>query len=59
MKIFDEEADESLFRLEFIQGLQIECNSTELKNLNKEADEIIAIFSAGIKIIKENNNIKN
>jgi four helix bundle protein len=58
LKIVDEEADESLFWLEFIQGLEIECDQVQLENLIKEADELVAIFSAGIKTIKAKNNIK-
>ncbi len=58
LKIVDEEADESLFWLEFIQGLEIECDQVQLKKLIKEADELVAIFSAGIKTIKAKNNIK-
>lgn len=55
----DEEADESLFWLEFIKGLEIDCDKNELEKLIKEADELVAIFSAGIKTIKAKNNIKN
>jgi four helix bundle protein len=56
LKIVDEEADESLFWLEFIQELKIDCNKIELEKLIKEADELVAIFSAGIKTIKSRNN---
>ncbi len=59
LKIVDEEADESLFWLEFIKRLEIKCDNVELEKLIKEADELVAIFSAGIKTIKEKNNIKN
>ncbi len=59
LKVVDEEADESLFWLEFIKGLEIECDKIELEKLIKEADELVAIFSAGIRTIKEKNNIKN
>ena len=52
----DEEADESLFWLEFIKDLNISCNTIELERLIKEADELVAIFSAGIKTIKSRNN---
>jgi four helix bundle protein len=58
LKIVDEEADESLFWLIFIQGLEIECDQVQLENLIKEADELVAIFSAGIKTTKAKNNIK-
>jgi len=53
LKIVDEEADESLFWLEFIQGLEIECDKLILEKLIKEANELVSIFSAGIKTIKE------
>jgi four helix bundle protein len=52
LKIVDEESDESLFWLDFIKGLEINCNKIELERLIKEADELTAIFSAGIKTIK-------
>ena len=58
LKIVDEEADESLFWLEFIQGLELDCDKVQLDKLIKEADELVAIFSAGIKTIKAKNNIK-
>lgn len=58
LKIVDEEADESLFWLEFIKELEIECDKIELEKLIKEANELVAIFSAGIKTIKTRNNIK-
>jgi four helix bundle protein len=56
LKIVDEEADESLFWLEFIKELEIDCDKKELDKLIKEADELVAIFSAGIKTIKSRNN---
>ncbi|PRZ26104.1 four helix bundle protein [Flavobacterium granuli] len=59
LKIVDEEADESLFWLEFIKGLEIECDKVRLEKLIQEANELVSIFSAGIKTIKEKNNIKN
>ncbi len=52
LKIVDEEADESLFWLEFIQELKIDCDDDELEKLIKEADELVAIFSSAIKKIK-------
>ena len=58
LKIVDEEADESLFWLEFIQGLEIDCDKNELERLIKEANELVSIFSAGIKTIKQKNNLK-
>jgi four helix bundle protein len=59
LKIVDEEADESHFWLDFIKGLEIKCDKIELERLIKEADELVAIFSSGIKTIKAKNNIKN
>lgn len=56
LKIVDEEADETLFWLEFIKDLEIKCDKNELNYLMKEADELVAIFSAGIKTIKAKNN---
>lgn len=52
LKIEDEEADESLFWLEFIQELEIDCDKNELERLIKEADELVAIFSSAIRTIK-------
>jgi len=42
--------------LEFIKDLEIKCDKNELNYLMKEADELVAIFSAGIKTIKAKNN---
>jgi len=56
LKVVDEEADESLFWLEFIKGLEIKCDSAELQKLIKEADELTAIFSAAIRTIKAKSN---
>lgn len=52
LKIVDEEADESLFWLEFINELEIKCNKSELPFLIKEANELVSIFSATIRTIK-------
>jgi four helix bundle protein len=52
LKIVDEEADETLFWLEFIKELDIKCDEKELQELMKEADELVAIFSAAIRTIK-------
>lgn len=56
LKIVDEEADESLFWLEFIQELEIDCDKKELEKLIKEADELVAIFSSAIRTIKSKRN---
>ncbi|MGG7036942.1 MAG: four helix bundle protein [Flavobacterium sp.] len=58
LKVVDEEADESLFWLEFINDLEIECDKNELKELINEVNELVSIFSAAIKTIKEKNNLK-
>ena len=58
LKVVDEEADESLFWLEFIKGLEVPCDKTVLDSLIKEANELVSIFSAAIKTIKEKNNSK-
>ena len=55
LKVVDEEADESLFWLEFLKELEIKYNTVELERLIKEADELVSIFSAGIKTIKSRN----
>lgn len=52
LKVVDEEADESLFWLEFIQDVEVKCNVDELKYLLKESNELVSIFSAAIKTIK-------
>ncbi|OFY82662.1 MAG: hypothetical protein A3F72_02275 [Bacteroidetes bacterium RIFCSPLOWO2_12_FULL_35_15] len=55
LKIVDEEADETLFWLEFIKDLEIECDNKELEYLMKESDELVAIFSSSIRTIKSKN----
>jgi four helix bundle protein len=55
LKVVDEEADESLFWLEFISDLELKCNGDELKFLMSEANELVSIFSAPIKTIKSKN----
>src|SRR6186713_1849470 len=55
LKVVDEEADETLFWLEFIKDLEVQCDNKELEYLMKEADELTAIFSAGIRTIKSRN----
>ena len=57
LKVVDEEADECLFWLEFIYELKLKCDQDELKFLLKEADELVAIFSASIKTIKSKRNL--
>ncbi|MBI4929145.1 MAG: four helix bundle protein [Bacteroidetes bacterium] len=57
LKVVDEEADESLFWLEFIDELGLECNKMELEYLKKEANELVSIFSSAIKTIKSKNGV--
>lgn len=59
LKIVDEEADETLFWLEFINDLEFICDKTELNLLMKEANELVAIFSAAIRTIKSQNSNPN
>jgi len=55
LKMVDEEADESLFWLEFINELEFNCNKKELILLIKEANELVSIFSASIRTIQSKN----
>ena len=55
LKIVDEEADETLFWLQFINDLELTCNKNHLNGLIKEADELVAIFSSSIRTIKSKN----
>ncbi|HHT9145893.1 MAG TPA: four helix bundle protein [Candidatus Wunengus sp. YC61] len=51
LKIVEEESDESLFWLEFIAELNLMDNKL-LENLLKEANELVAIFTAAVKTSK-------
>jgi four helix bundle protein len=51
LKIVNEEADESLFWLEFIDELELPVDKKEISRLKKEANELVAIFSSSIKTI--------
>ncbi len=55
LKIVDEEADESMFWLEFINELELKCDKNKLEILLKEANELVSIFSAAIRTIKSKN----
>ena len=52
MKIVEEEADESLFWLEFSKEIGILKNDLELDKLIKEANELVAIFTQSLKTLK-------
>ena len=53
LKIVEEEADESLFWLEFIADLELIHNKL-LKGLIKESNELVSIFAAALKTSKAN-----
>jgi len=52
MKIVEEEADESLFWLQFIKDVELLKNDPELDALIKEASELVAIFTQSLKTLK-------
>ena len=52
MKIVEEEADESLFWLQFVKDVEIIKDDAELNALIKEADELVAIFTKSLKTLK-------
>ena len=52
LKIVDEEADETLYWLEMITDVNLQCNKDELQLLLKEADELVSIFSASIRTLR-------
>lgn len=56
LKVVAEEADESLFLLEFINDLEFNGDKEELSYLIKGADELVSIFSAAIRTIKLRNS---
>ena len=49
-----EEADESLFWLEFIEAAQVLKSTPELQKLRTEADELVAIFTTSQKTARAN-----
>ena len=49
MSITVEEADESLFWLEIIEGTNLKCDKIELKRLMKEIDKILRVISRARK----------
>ena len=52
LKIVEEEADETLFWLEFTKALSLVKNDNELNPLLKEADELVAIFTKSLKTLR-------
>ncbi len=57
LKIVEEESDESLFWLEFIEDLEL-IQKKLLEDLIKEANELVSIFTAALKTSKTNNKNK-
>ncbi len=57
LKIVEEESDESLFWLEFIEDLEL-IQKKLLEDLIKEANELVSIFTAALKTSKTNNQYK-
>jgi len=57
LKIVEEEADESLFWLEFVEELEL-IRKQLLKELIKEADELVSIFTAALKTTKAKHKYK-
>ncbi len=57
LKIVEEESDESLFWLEFIEDLEL-IQKKLLEDLIKEANELVSIFTAALKTSKTNNKYK-
>ena len=56
--IVEEEADETMFWLEIMNEASL-ISSNRLKDLIKEADELVAIFTSSGKTEKLNNNPKS
>jgi len=56
MAIVIEEADETLFWLEMIDELNLVSKDSEIKNLLKEANELVAIFVSSSKTVKNRIN---
>ena len=59
MGIVIEEADETLFWLEMIEESKIINQNSEIKNLKKEANELVSIFVASVKTVKNRLNQKS
>jgi four helix bundle protein len=53
LNIVIEEADESMYWFEILEEVNNNINAGQLKVLHKECDELVAIFSASSKTIKE------
>ncbi len=58
LKIVEEESDESLFWLEFIEDLEL-IHKKLLMDLIKEANELVSIFTAALKTSKINHKFRS
>jgi four helix bundle protein len=58
LKIVEEESDESLFWLEFIEDLGL-IQKKLLRNLIQEANELVAIFTSALKTSKTKYKLKS
>lgn len=56
MGVVIEEADETLFWLEMIEESKIINQSSEIKSLKKETNELVSIFVASVKTVKNRLN---
>jgi hypothetical protein len=59
METVIEEADETLFWLEMIEESKIINHQSEIINLKKEVNELISIFVASVKTVKNRLNQKS
>jgi len=59
METVIEEADETLFWLEMIEESKIINQQSEIIHLKKEANELISIFVASVKTVKQRLNQKS
>jgi four helix bundle protein len=58
LKIVEEESDESLFWLEFIEALEL-IQKKLLEDLIKETNELVSIFTAALKTSKAKYKLKS
>ena len=54
LNIVLEEADESMFWFEMIEETNDKIDTTKLKKLHKESDELTAIFTSSLKTARKN-----
>ncbi|KHE91711.1 MAG: hypothetical protein SCABRO_02524 [Candidatus Scalindua brodae] len=58
MKIVEEESDESLFWLKFIEYLEL-IQKKQLRDLIQKANELVAIFTSALKTSKSKYILKS